>query len=272
LRVVSRESIKHPTQSLDSAVLKAGSSKAIKNLSQPEFKEGITKFLKKTVVFTGLKIEPEYMVEIIAMTSQTLYTHFKNLTFDEMYLALELNATGQLPRKVESYGSNLTIKYIADILALYNETRISLLKRLGESKKLELPDKKLTEEEKYNEDVKYVQLMFRNFCAKTLSHTQTEMLHMVFDTLYKYGIVKVSEDEREEYLMQAKIHRHKLVSGPAFSKDEKREFKNLLDQYEKETFSTDEVIEQKRLAKRLFVIDYFKNLLNEGREISLEKV
>lgn len=220
--------------------------------------------VNEITLITGLKIEEQNAKPFAVLFSKFLLSHYGIISCAEAALAFRLNAAGDLPEKIDFFGSTLTIEHIGRVLFQYIRKRGILSKKLSEQRQV-IDSPPPSAEQIDMEDQQFVNEYYRKYLNSEFTKVSLEYAYMVYDSLDKRGTIKLTNTEKNKYLKEAQDFRDKELALPATNRDDRKEMHGLMEAYLNDSVPLEEKERVRRYAKRLVLMDLFKVWKQAGK-------
>lgn len=244
----------------------------IKSINAAALGKKFSDVINEITLITGLKVDEGNAKSFALLVSRFLLTYYGMITCSEVTLAFRLNAMNDLAGtngqgkdtdRIDFYGSNLTIDHIGSVLHRYMQKRANLAQKIsGQQQQLEeLPP---STEQIDMDDQLFINEYYRKYLANEFSNITLEYAYMVYDSLDKRGMITLDNKQKRKYMYEAQEMRDKELSLPPTTIEERREQHSLMECYLNDALPAEEVERVKRYAKRLVLMDHFKELKAKG--------
>lgn len=242
----------------------AGDQK-IRDLDSSVIGKVFSDLVNEITLITGLKVEEQHAKPFAKLFSRFLISHYAMISPSEVTLAFRLNASNDLPEKVEFFGTALTIEHLGRVLFQYIRKRGLLSKKLSEQREAEERPAP-TAEEIEEQDKEFVNGFYQSYLDGQLTNVSWEYAYLVYDSLDKRGLITLSNSQKNAYMKEVQAFRDRELCLPAVGRDERKEQNRLIEVYLNEALPAEEIERVKRYAKRLVLSDMFKSWKQEGKK------
>lgn len=123
------------------------------------------RWLAQIIAITGATVDPQYTELYTETVGAFIRDYFGDLTPDDIAIALQMNAAGQLDKRVSNFGKPINCEMIGEILSLYKSKRNSVMAKAFELTKVE---RQITDEDKAETRRNHYKIMLEK-----LKHYQT---------------------------------------------------------------------------------------------------